>query len=84
MSSSCEEDKHEGGKGQDPLVKGNQVNQGGGIQPGGDLLGKVGQETTPGKGDDKKEAVSSGESEKGRVGISPVLNIRIQSGVFRN
>ena len=71
MSSSGEEDKYEGGKGQDPLVKGNQVNQGGGIQPGGDLLGKVGQETTPGKGDDKKEAVSSGESEKGRVGISP-------------
>ena len=84
MSSTGEEDEHEGGEGQGPLLQGNQVNQGGGIQPGGDLLGKVRQETTPGQGDDKKEAVSGGESEKGRVGISPVLNIRIQSGVFKN
>ena len=84
MSSSGEEDKHEGGEGQDPLLQGNQVNQGGGIQPGGDLLRKVRQETTPGQGDDKKEAVSGGESEKRRVGIPPVLNIRIQSGVFKN
>ena len=71
MSATGEYDEHEGGQGQGPLLQGNQVNQGGGEEPGGGLLGQVRQEAAPGQGDHQQEAVSSGESEQGRVRIPP-------------
>ena len=52
MSASGEDDEHEGGEGQGPLLQGNQVNQGGREQPGGRFLGQVRQETAPGQGDE--------------------------------
>ena len=67
MSASGEDDEHEGGEGQGPLLQGNQVNQGGGEQPGGRLLGQVRQKTAPGQGDEEQEAVSTGDSEQRRV-----------------
>ena len=71
MSATGEDDEHEGGQGQGPLLQGNQVNQGDREEPGGRLPGKVRQEAAPGQGDDKQEAVGSGESEQGRVWIPP-------------
>ena len=65
MSASGEDDEHKGGQGQGSLLQGNQVNQGGGEQPGGDLLGQVRHQAAPGQGDDQQEAVSSGDSEQG-------------------
>ena len=71
MSATGEDDEHERGQDQGPLLQGNQVNQGGGEEPEGHLPGKVRQEAAPGQGDDQQEAVGRGESEQGRVRIPP-------------